>query len=210
MRKAACVGYPPEWWDFHRGRRSAPGARRAFAICGSCPVRRQCLEAAYEPIPKSVVAPGNAGRALGVGRVDLELTDDASEYLIWGGTTPNQRRAVRHLPLELRISALLAQVEAERTRTPSPRRLEATRPKRRASKRRSAGGRRLYGLEARALGIVAAAPGRFTKAELSRRLGVRRQVAVAVVEGLVQSGRLGPDAPRVGLRPKPQVGAVPA
>lgn len=64
---AACRGQGPGRWFLDRGQ----PARPALDVCQTCAVRRECLDAALS------LPPG----------------DDLSG--IWGGTTPNQRKALR-------------------------------------------------------------------------------------------------------------------
>lgn len=38
LEKAACAGSPPQWFDL-----GDDGNAEALKLCGSCPVRRECL-----------------------------------------------------------------------------------------------------------------------------------------------------------------------
>jgi hypothetical protein len=79
---------------------SAIRVRRAVRQCLTrCPFRERCLERAYETFPHPVTD---------------ELVD-ASEEGIWGGTTPQERKAVAHLPMSDRLAILQAWVRTKTT-----------------------------------------------------------------------------------------------
>lgn len=54
-------------------------------------------------------------------------------------------------------------------------------------------------VEARALDLVAEQPARFSKTSLAKALGVQKRQGLAVVGGLIEAGRIGPDAARAKL-----------
>lgn len=92
--------------DFETVRGESPNAlrvRRAKRVClTECAFRRQCLEACFEQQSWSVLRESNHD--------EMELVafhTDSSSDGIWGGTTPDERRAVAHLPLPERIEVLL-------------------------------------------------------------------------------------------------------
>ncbi len=66
---AACVGLPTQWWYPEAGdvRESVGYAR---IICGSCPVRQECLHTALSTPP-------------------------GEDYGVWGGTTRQERKKIR-------------------------------------------------------------------------------------------------------------------
>jgi WhiB family redox-sensing transcriptional regulator len=65
---ANCVGTDIELFFPER---PGPASKDARAICAACPVREDCLE-------------------------DALAYDDYDDYGIWGGTTPGERRHIRH------------------------------------------------------------------------------------------------------------------
>ena len=72
MSSGACLQADPELF-FPIAAVAGPGARQAEAakaVCGRCPVRKNCLSFALEAMPEG----------------------------IWGGTTPDERRAARRRP----------------------------------------------------------------------------------------------------------------
>jgi hypothetical protein len=96
MAEARCVRYHPDWSYvdllFHPDHvgggptkeYSERRLREARRCCALCPVRRDCLTEALTTNPEG----------------------------IWGGTTSEERRAVRNLPMPERVATLEAQVES--------------------------------------------------------------------------------------------------
>jgi WhiB family redox-sensing transcriptional regulator len=89
---AACrdsdVEFFPESYDD-----GSLAVRRARALCGQCPVRRDCLEDALLV----------GERAHYDGKLTVARPGD---HGIWGGTTPKERRFVRNYSVELAVELL--------------------------------------------------------------------------------------------------------
>jgi WhiB family redox-sensing transcriptional regulator len=89
--QAECAGLPIQW--FFPERSSSARDRlvlseiQAKAICIRCPVRRECLSDMYDYEPE--------------------------QEGVWGGTLPRERREVGHLPVDVRIEALLIWMEEQ-------------------------------------------------------------------------------------------------
>ena len=64
VNQAACLNRDPAWWDYDGGLMTREG-RKAIEICGTCPVRDECLRTALE---------------------------QGHETGIWGGLTPAERQ----------------------------------------------------------------------------------------------------------------------
>lgn len=97
---AACLGKPQEWFYPEEGSRKGklpPIARRALALCATCPVQAECL--AY--------ALANDEFTFSV-RGDGQEPENILHHLegIWAGTTFQERKATRHLKLEARVALL--------------------------------------------------------------------------------------------------------
>jgi hypothetical protein len=121
MSQAACLGEDPDLFHTEEKYLDRRGrTRRAVEICRGCPVRRACLEECYEPITAGIVRGEDAYTGE---REWHDRAADPSSFGIWGGTTPEDRRALKHLPISLRIEVLLEQVE--RTGAPLRRRYQA-------------------------------------------------------------------------------------
>jgi hypothetical protein len=111
VERAACRDAPPEWFDLELSS-AKRWVERALAVCGRCPVRRPCLEEAFRPVVLGIISDRDADAYTRRKGWRANVTDP-SRYGIWGGTSPGQRLAVKHLPVPLRIEVLLAQVDAE-------------------------------------------------------------------------------------------------
>jgi hypothetical protein len=83
-------------------------------ICSTCPVRRECLEEAFESWdfehgerekPISGAAEGARARGLPETR-SFPSFGSAEAKGVWGGTTESERRAVRDLPRDVAIKLL--------------------------------------------------------------------------------------------------------
>lgn len=49
--RAACIGYPDQWWvtaGWHASRAHKADNRAAVQVCGGCPVKAQCLAEGLE------------------------------------------------------------------------------------------------------------------------------------------------------------------
>jgi hypothetical protein len=69
----------------------------AYLTCTECPVRRQCLRESLTPQRLAFSEKGNARRPF-------------YPEGIWGATTTQERRAVRHLPVQEAIDQLDAEL----------------------------------------------------------------------------------------------------
>ena len=78
MARGACHGIDPElFFPISATGRSTPQINAAKAVCGRCPVREDCLSYALRVMPDG----------------------------IWGGTTREERAAVRHQLVRPRVPA---------------------------------------------------------------------------------------------------------
>jgi len=100
--RAACRGKPLNWFHPEEGSRNGklpPIARRALALCATCPVMDECLAHCLltERFEFSI-------------RADGEEPEEVAHWLsgIWGGTTEADRKATRHMAPEDRIRELRA------------------------------------------------------------------------------------------------------
>lgn len=79
----------------HRDDLGLPKALEPFLVCAGCKVRRPCVAEALQPIRYCV-------------RPDKDTRVAVRVEGIWGGTTPSDRRRVRHLPIEEAVDELEA------------------------------------------------------------------------------------------------------
>jgi hypothetical protein len=105
MTAAPCSGRTAEFFPGKTDLTSKK-VRQARRVCLTrCPFRRECLEACYTAVPQFAVE-----RQEPVWKIPGR---DSSSSGLWGGTTPEERRRVAHLPVALRINVLLAWVRTD-------------------------------------------------------------------------------------------------
>jgi hypothetical protein len=88
----------PEWWEPEGWADSAVKVRRARRGCATCPVRPDCLKWALTSTYTLVLPDWS---------VHNHPVRDSRSVL--AGTTPTERRAVAHLPLDEQLEILSAQ-----------------------------------------------------------------------------------------------------
>jgi hypothetical protein len=105
VERAACAGKPSEWFHPEEGSRKGqlpPIARRALALCATCPVSDECLAHTImnEEFTFTVRAEGEQG-------------EEVRHWLvgILAGTTLKDRKATRHLDAEERFKVLKARAQ---------------------------------------------------------------------------------------------------
>lgn len=98
--RAACIGKPVEWWMAEQGSRKnelPPLARRALALCATCPVMNECLV-------ESVTGEFDTFSVRSEG--DEPITSDFELQGIFGGCTLQDRKATRDMAPEDRVIEL--------------------------------------------------------------------------------------------------------
>lgn len=95
----ACQDEPPDWWfpdsrTMKRlGRIGSPSILFPLLVCETCPVRRACLTAAFEPIAYTL-------------RDDVVAETAPITEGVWGATTLEDRLAVADVPVAEAIDLL--------------------------------------------------------------------------------------------------------
>jgi len=109
--QAPCAGRLDEFFP-SKTELSSLRVRRARRVClTECPFRRECLQECFRPVEQYVIVRPDE---VGYDRLGIKPGHrDSSDHGLWGGTTPQQRRAVSHLPIPERIELLLAWVQSD-------------------------------------------------------------------------------------------------